>query len=86
MSSEAVSRDDVYQKLTAIFRQLFDDDTLEIRDETTAKDIDQWDSLNHINLIVATEQKFGVRFKTAEVAGFANVGQLVDTLQAKLNK
>lgn len=80
MSSDA----DIRHRLNQIFRDLFDDDSIEIHDAMTAQDIDDWDSLNHINLIVATEKEFGVRFTTKEVANLANVGEFVALLAGKL--
>jgi acyl carrier protein len=74
----------IYQQLTTIFHDLFDDDTIVLTPETTAADIEEWDSFNHINLIVAVESKFGVKFKTAELEGLHNVGHLVQLIQQKL--
>jgi acyl carrier protein len=78
------ARDEVHRKLTSIFHNVFDDSTITLRDTMTAKDLAQWDSLNHINLIVATEQSFGVKFKTAEIAGLSNVGEFIDAILKKL--
>jgi acyl carrier protein len=75
---------DIRNRLNRIFRDLFDDDSIEIFDAMTAQDIDEWDSLNHINLIVATEREFGVRFTTKEVANLANVGEFISLLAGKL--
>ena len=66
-----------HQKLTAVFRDVFDDDGLEITESTTADDVAGWDSLTHINLIVAVEKAFGVSFTTKEVRALANVGDLL---------
>jgi acyl carrier protein len=68
-----------------VFRDVFDDEAIEISEKTTAKDIDGWDSLNHINLIVATEQRFRVKFTTREVNGLANVGGLISLIQQKMS-
>jgi len=75
---------EIYATLTAIFRDLFDDDTLVLSSGTTAADIPDWDSFNHINLIVAVEAKFGIKFKTAELEGMHNVGHLVGLIEQKL--
>ena len=69
-----MSRKEVYEQLTTVFQDVFDDDSISVQDNTSARDIDEWDSLNHINLVLGVEQKFGVKFKTAEVAQLANVG------------
>ncbi len=83
MSNPADRRDQVFERLTQIFRDVFDDPRLVISDLTTAKDVKDWDSLNHINLVVATEQAFKVRFNTTEVARMANVGEFVDAILRK---
>jgi acyl carrier protein len=75
---------EIYAKLTEIFRDIFDDDSIVLKPETTAKDIEDWDSFNHINLIVATEAKFGIKFKTAEIESLKNVGHFVSIIQQKL--
>jgi acyl carrier protein len=74
----------IYAQLTAIFHDLFDDDTIVLRPETAASDIEGWDSFNHINMIVAVEAKFGIKFKTAELEQMHNVGHLVGLIQQKL--
>ena len=71
--------------LTDIFRDIFDDPALVISDETTADDIEEWDSLNHINLVVAAQQRFGVKFKTAEIEELKNVGELVHLIGRRLD-
>ena len=76
----------LWEALTQIFRDTFEDNELTICSETTADDIDDWDSLSHIQLIVAVEQTFGMHFNTGEVAGLANVGELMDRIvQQTLN-
>jgi acyl carrier protein len=72
------------RQLTGIFRSVFDDPALEISDEMTARDVEEWDSLTHINLIVAVEKAFRVRFITAEISSLANVGEFVALIQRKL--
>ncbi|PWC44287.1 acyl carrier protein [Azospirillum sp. TSO22-1] len=70
-------------RLQSIFRDVFRDDTLVIHRDLTAKDVKGWDSFNHINLIVAIEDAYGVTFRTDEMAGAAAVGNLVDVLRSK---
>jgi acyl carrier protein len=67
-------------KLTTVFRDVFDDESLVIDDNTTADDIEDWDSLTHVNLIVAVEKAFGVKFTTREVQGLKNVGELLSLI------
>jgi acyl carrier protein len=75
---------EIYSRLTDIFRDIFDDDSIVIKPETTAADIEDWDSFNHINLIVATEAKFGIKFQTAEIESMKNVGHFVALIEKKL--
>jgi len=70
--------------LNDIFRDTFDDESIEVHDAMTAADVDEWDSLNHINLILAVERGFGVRFLTSEIGNLANVGEFIALLKAKL--
>jgi acyl carrier protein len=79
-----LTNEQIYAQLTEIFRNLFDDDSIVLTPETTAADIPEWDSFNHINLIVATEVRFGIKFKTAEIESLHNVGHLVDIIASKL--
>jgi acyl carrier protein len=74
----------IRERLNQVFREVFDDDSIEISDEMTAADVEEWDSLNHINLIVAVERTFGIRFSTKEVNGLANVGEFVALISSKL--
>lgn len=78
-----MTRDAIYEKLTVIFRDIFDDEDIEINDNTTARDIEDWDSLEQINLLVAMENEFDIKIPLAEVSKLENVGQMVD-LVAKL--
>ena len=73
---------DVRAKLEMVFREVFRDPSLVLRDEMTADDVDGWDSLEHINLIIAVERTFGVRFATAEIAKMKEAGNNVGTLVA----
>ena len=76
--------DTLTEKLTQVFREVFDSDTLTLRDDLVASDVDGWDSLNHVKLVVAIETAFGVRFSTREVVGWKNVGDMKKSLQAKV--
>ena len=67
---------DLHSRLTSVFRDVFDDDDLQISAATTADDIDAWTSLAHINLMMRIEDTFGVHFTNAQLGGFANVGEL----------
>jgi len=74
----------IYAQLTTIFHDLFDDDTIVLTPSLTAAGVPEWDSFNHINLIVAVESKFGIKFQTAELESLHTVGHLADLIQSKL--
>jgi acyl carrier protein len=67
-----------------IFREVFENDKLEIYDSMQAKDVPNWDSLTHITLIMAIEDAFRIKFSTREVMGFQNVGEMMQCLRSKL--
>lgn len=71
-------------QVEAVFREVFDNGELKIFDAMQAKDVEGWDSLTHITLIMALEEKFGVKFTTREVMGFQDVGQMMQCLRGKL--
>ena len=73
----------IYAALNEVFRDVFDEPTLTVGPETTAADIPDWDSQNHITLVVATETRFGIRFRTAELESLKNVSDFVRLIQAK---
>jgi acyl carrier protein len=75
-----MSEEEVWTNLTDVMRTVFDDDELEIEAATTAADIEDWTSLTHVQLMVALEERFGVRFNTAEIVALDNVGQLVSLI------
>ncbi len=72
------------ERINIIFRDVFDDDTLVITDSTNAEDIEDWDSLEHINLIMAMEKDFELKFNLQEVGELANVGEMADLIERKL--
>ena len=73
-------------QLEDLFRDVFDDDTLEIRDTLDSNDIPAWDSLMHINLMVAAEKKFGIRFTTAEMARLKQPGQNIGSFRSLIEQ
>ena len=78
--------DDIWQQLTVVFRDVFDDDSIVIGPETTAKDIEGWDSLSNIELLIAIENAFrAVKFNTGEVVNLRNVGEMVAAIRRKTN-
>lgn len=77
---------DTIEQLTPIFREVFDDADIVLTRQTTADDIDAWDSLSHMNLIMAVELKFKVKFALGELQSLKNVGELADLVDRKLRK
>jgi acyl carrier protein len=74
----------IFEKLTGIFREIFEDSTLVLTPETTEADIPGWDSFTSASLIAAIEQRFAIRFRTAELQALQNVGNFVEMIRAKL--
>lgn len=77
-------KDEILEKLTAVFRDRFDDPKLVIAPSTTAADVQGWDSLAHINLVLAVEKAFSIRTTTRDVRGMKNVGDFIALLEKKL--
>ena len=73
----------IYEQLTEIFREVLDNDEIEIKAETNAEDIEEWDSLANIQLVVAIEKQFGIKFNSAEIMNWKNVGDMVDCICSK---
>ena len=74
---------DIYARLTQIFHDLFDDPELVLSPTLTAKDIEGWDSLNHVRLVLSVQKAFEVRFSAAEIGRLVNVGELVQLIASK---
>lgn len=81
-----MNRDDIKSQMQSIFHEVMNDSSIELRDDMTADDHEAWDSLSHINLIIAVENGFGVRIKNAEVARLENVGDLINLVEKKKSK
>ena len=80
-----MTREEVYERLNAVFADVFDDDTLTVTDETTAADVDGWDSLVHITLIDAVEEEFDISFDMKTIVKLGNVGEMVDVICHELD-
>ena len=74
----------ILEALTQVFRDVFDDDDIVLTPQTTAQDIEGWDSQAHVNLIVAAEMRFGIRFRTAELESLHDVGEFARLIAGKL--
>ena len=79
-----MSKEEVYERLNNVFRDVFDDENIVVKPETTSNDIEDWDSLEHINLIVAVENEFGIKFNMGEVTTMKNVGEMVDIILSRV--
>lgn len=75
---------DIKERLQKVFATVFDNDSIDLKPELTADDIDEWDSLSHINLMIAIELEFGIEFDSSEIQTFANVGELMANIEKKL--
>ena len=76
-----MDRTEIFERLNHVFREVFDDDSITVTDDTTAADIDGWDSLMHITLISAVEDEFDVSFQMKEVVKMKNVGDMADVIE-----
>jgi len=77
---------EVLTQVTTVFKDVLDIDEIELKYETTANDVEDWDSLTHIQLIVAIEKHFNIRFNSGEIQSFKNVGEMCDKILEKLQK
>jgi acyl carrier protein len=76
----------IFKRLELIFHDVFDNDDIELTPETTAEDVEEWDSLGHIRLIATVEAKFNVRFDLPEIEELSNVGEFIDLLVSKIEQ
>lgn len=76
-------RSELFKQLRTIFTKVLDDDAIELTENTQAADVDGWDSLTHIQLVVAIEKHFNIRFTSREIQSWQNVGQMVNCIQQK---
>ena len=81
-----MTHEEILKKVTLIFRDVFDDETLVITDSTNSDDIEDWDSLEHISLIISMEKEFDMKFDIKEVNKLENVGQMVDMIKMKMDE
>jgi acyl carrier protein len=76
---------EILQQVNTVFIDVLDNDKIVLKNETTANDVDEWDSLNHIQLVVAIEKAFKIRFASREIQSWKNVGEMVDSISTKIN-
>ncbi|KMQ66280.1 acyl carrier protein [Chryseobacterium angstadtii] len=79
-----MNKNEILTKLSEIFREELDNEEITLTAETTANDVEEWDSLSHIQLIVAVEKAFGIRFTSSEIQSWNNVGEMADSVASKL--
>ena len=79
-----MTREEIYEKLNAVFQDVFGDESLMVNDQTTAADVDGWDSLRHITLLAAIEDEFDIEFSMAQTIKMKNVGEMVDFIEDEL--
>ena len=79
-----MNRNEIIEKLTAIFHEIFGDKNIILQDEMTADDVENWDSLTHMLMITRVEEAFGIKFKLKELNKLKSVGDLTATIESKL--
>lgn len=80
-----MTREDIFKELTTIFRDNFDDEDIVLSDDTSSADIDDWDSMEQVNLVVSIQEQFGIKFSIEEVNAMKNVGEMADFILQKVN-
>lgn len=78
-----LEKEEIYKELDEIFQDVFDDDKIHVTSETKSSDIEDWDSLEHINLVVSIENHFGIKFNMNEVTTMKNVGEMVNIIMER---
>ena len=79
-----MDRSEILTKVEEIFREELELDDLVLTDETTADDVEEWDSLSHVQLVAAMEEAFGIEFKSREILSWENIGDLIDSIEKKV--
>ena len=79
-----MERNEILKRVEEIFREELEQDSLVLTDDTTADDVDGWDSLSHVQLVAAMEEAFGIEFKSREILSWDNVGDLIDSIEKKV--
>ena len=80
-----MSKEELFERLNTVFQDVFDDEDITVTDTTTADDIEDWDSLEHINLMAAVEQEFGIKFTMGQIVTMKNVGEMANIILEKLS-
>lgn len=80
-----MTKDEIFIELEEVFREVLNNDMLSLQKETNAEDIDEWDSLSNIQLILAQENKFGIRYDLGQISDLKNIGELVDLIHEHIS-
>jgi acyl carrier protein len=80
-----MNRAEILVVVTSVFREILGDETIVLGEKTTAADVANWDSLTHVQLVVAVERRLRVRFGSREIQRWSNVGEMLDSIAAKVN-
>jgi len=83
MGCSKMETTEIYARLTPIFHDVFNDDSIVLRPDLTADDVDEWDSLSHIRMVLAVQKSFAVKFSAGEIGKLKNVEGLVDLIRSK---
>lgn len=78
-----MKRNDIFQDFSEILEDVMDVEDIALTDDTTADDVEEWDSLSHVRLIVAIERKYGIKFTNTEIAGLQRVKDIIDLIETK---
>ena len=79
-----MSREEIISKIRDVFRDVFDNEEITVSESTSANDIEEWDSLTNIQLIVSIEHEFGIKFDSEEMTSWANVGEMAASIESKI--
>lgn len=79
-----MSREEIISKIQDVFRDVFDNEEITVSESTSANDIEEWDSLTNIQLIVSIEHEFGIKFDSEEMTSWANVGEMAASIESKI--
>jgi acyl carrier protein len=79
-----MKREEIFKKVSIIFQEVLEDNDIVISEDQGAKDIDEWDSLTHIMLVVETEKAFQLKFLSSEIANWNNIGEMITAIESKL--
>ncbi len=79
-----MKREEIFKKVSIVFQEVLEDDSLVISEDQNADDIDEWDSLTHIMLVVETEKAFKLKFLSSEISKWKNIGEMITVIEGKL--